>query len=184
MDIFEVISGRRSIRKYKDQPVELEKIERVLNMARLAPSWKNLQCWRFLVLTDPERRKALLDAFPDENPGKRALATAPCVIVVCADPSESGVENGMEYYLSDTAIAFDHLCLAAFGLGLGTCWMGWYDEESIKKALSIPHKIRVVGLTPLGYPGQEPKARPRKELEQVAFCEQWGNPLAARHPLF
>lgn len=178
MDIFEVIAGRRSIRKYHSTPVEAEKIKQVLNMARLAPSWKNLQCWRFLVLTEERRRGALLDAFPDDNPGKKAIASAPCVIVVCADPAQSGVENGMEYFMADTALAFDHLCLAAYGLGLGTCWMGWFNEEDIKRALGIPEGIRVVGITPLGYPDQSPNPRPRKELSEVAFGEQWGNPLA------
>ena len=176
MDIFEVITGRRSIRKYKDTPVELEQIKQLLNFARLAPSWKNQQCWRFLVLTDPARKASLLDAFPDDNPGKKALSMAPCVIVVCADPSESGIENGMEYYLADTAIAFDHLCLAAHGMGLGTCWMGWYHEETVKAALGIPQRFMVVGLTPLGYPDQEPKPRPRKELAEVAFLDVWGAP--------
>ena len=176
MDIFKVISDRRSIRKYKDAPVELEKIKQVLNAARLAPSWKNMQCWRFLVLTDPARRACLLEAFPDDNPGKRAIATAPCVIVVCADPSESGVENGIEYFIADTAIAFEHLCLAAQGLGLGTCWMGWYNEAAIKSALDIPQQIRVIGMTPLGYPDQEPRPRPRKEVSQIAFFENWGAP--------
>jgi nitroreductase len=174
MDIFQAISDRRSIRKYQQRPVEPEKLEKVLDAARLAPSWKNLQCWRFLVLTDPERRRALLEAFPEENPGKKAVAMAPCIIVVCADPAESGVENGIDYYVADTAIAFEHLCLAAQGLGLGTCWMGWFDESRIKEALDIPEGIRVVGLTPLGYPDQEPKPRPRKELSEITFYENWG----------
>ena len=169
MDIFKVIGDRRSIRKYKDTPVEREKIEQVLDAARLAPSWKNMQCWRFLVLTDADKRARLLDAFPDENPGKKAIAMAPVVIVVCADPRESGVENGIEYYIADTAIAFEHLCLAAQALGLGTCWMGWYSEEQIKQSLGIPAELRIVGITPLGYPDQEPKARPRKELQEIAF---------------
>lgn len=176
MDIFQAIAGRRSIRRYQETPVEPEKIKQLLNLARLAPSWKNLQCWRFLVLTDAARRGCVLEVFPDENPGKKALATAPCLIVVCADPSESGIENGMEYFLADTAIAFDHLCLAAHGMGLGTCWMGWFNEEAIKAALGIPQQIRVVGVTPLGYPDQEPKPRPRKELGEVAFLDNWGTP--------
>lgn len=174
MDIFQAISDRRSIRKYQQRAVEPEKLEKVLDAARLAPSWKNMQCWRFLVLTAPERRRALLEAFPEENPGKKAVAMAPCIIVVCADPAESGVENGIDYYVADTAIAFEHLCLAAQGLGLGTCWMGWFDESRIKEALGIPGEIRVVGLTPLGYPDQEPKPRPRKELSEIAFYENWG----------
>ena len=176
LDLLKVISDRRSIRKYLDTAVESDKIKQVLNAARLAPSWKNQQCWRFLVLREPARRSALLAAFPNENPGKRAVATAPCVIVVCADPEESGVENGIDYYVADTAIAFEHLCLAAHAIGLGTCWMGWFDEGAIKDALGIPARFRVVGLTPLGYPDQEPGPRPRKELAEIAFLDSWGTP--------
>jgi len=174
MDVFQVINDRRSIRKYKDIPVEWEKIGQVLDAARLAPSWKNMQCWRFLVLTATDKKDAMLSAFPDDNPGKKAIAQAPVVIVVCADPAESGIENGVEYYIADTAIAFEHICLAAHGLGLGTCWMGWYDEAAIKGELGIPDRIRVVGVTPLGYPDQEPKQRPRKDLAEIAYYNDWG----------
>lgn len=173
MELFKTISERRSIRKYKDLPVEHEKIMQILDAARLAPSWKNMQCWRFLVLTEQKQRALVLDAFPDDNPGKKAIASAPVVVVVCADPSDSGIENGIEYYIADTAIAFEHFCLAAYSLGLGTCWMGWYDETKIKTALNIPEHIRVVGLTPLGYPDQEPKPRPRKIIEEISFFNKW-----------
>ncbi len=175
MDIFQVFRDRRSIRRYKDTPVEPEKIIQVLDAARLAPSWKNLQCWRFLVINEQAHREALLKAFPEDNPGFQAIATAPVVIVVCADPSQSGLENGIEYYVADTAIAFQHLCLAAHALGLGSCWMGWFDETAVKAALAIPDKFRVVGVTPLGYPDQEPKARPRKALTDMTFYNQWEN---------
>ncbi|MDD2852368.1 MAG: nitroreductase family protein [Desulfuromonadaceae bacterium] len=173
MDIFQVFRDRRSIRKYKDIPVEREKIEQVLDAARLAPSWKNLQCWRFLVLTEAGKRAKVRDAFPEDNPGTKAIATAPVVIVVCGNPAESDVENGIDYFVADVAIAFEHLCLAAHALGLGTCWMGWYDEVRIKQALGIPDYIRIVGITPLGYPDQEPKPRPRKSLSEIAYFDQW-----------
>lgn len=175
MDVFQAIHDRRSIRKYQDIPVEWEKVSQVLDAARLAPSWKNTQCWRFLVVSAADKRMALHDAFPEENPGKRAIAQAPLAVVVCADPGESGVENGIEYYVADTAIAFEHICLAAHGVGLGTCWMGWYDEAAVKEALGIPEGIRVVGVTPLGYPDQEPKQRPRKELADIAYHNDWGS---------
>lgn len=174
MDIFQVFRDRRSIRRYKETAVEPDKITQVLEAARLAPSWKNLQCWRFLVINDSECKHALLQAFPADNPGASAIATAPVVIVVCADPTASGIENGIEYYIADSAIAFEHLCLAAHALGLGTCWMGWFEERAIKKALAIPDAIRVVGITPLGYPDQQPKARPRKSLDEITFYNQWG----------
>lgn len=173
MDIFQVIRERRSIRKYKDTPVEQEKIEQILDAARLAPSWKNTQCWRFLVIRDQAKKTAVLDAIPDDNPGKKAIATAPVVILVCADPTESGVRNGIAYFIADTAIAFEHLCLAAHALGLGTCWMGLYDEPKIKQHFDMPEQIKIIGITPLGYPDQEPKPRPRKEMAEIAFSDVW-----------
>ncbi len=173
MDIFEIFRNRRSIRKYQNRAVEKDQLERVLDAARLAPSWKNLQCWHFLVVSDPVCRDALLQAFPQDNPGTKAIATAPLSIVVCADPRESGRENGIEYYIADAAIAFEHLCLAAHALGLGTCWMGWFQEEKIKDALAIPANIKVVGITPLGYPAQEPTPRPRKTLAEIVSFNRW-----------
>lgn len=173
MDIFQVIRDRRSIRKYVNKEVEQEKVDQVLDAARLAPSWKNMQCWRFLVIRDEVNRDLLLEAVPDENPGKKALAVAPVTIMLCADPREYDVENGIPYYVADGAIAFEHLCLAAHALGLGTCWIGWYDEAKIKEAFSIPDPIRVIGFTPLGYPDQEPKPRPRKSLDDIVHYDVW-----------
>ena len=83
------------------------------------------------------------------------------------------MENGIEYYIADTAIAFEHLCLAAQALGLGTCWMGWYDEVYLKQVLSLPDHIKIVGITPLGYPDQSPKQRPRKQLNEIVFFNEW-----------
>ena len=173
MDIFQVFRDRRSIRKYKDTPVEQDKIEQVLEAARLAPSWKNMQCWRFLVLTDAAQREQLLSVFADDNPGKKAFAQAPVAIVVCGNPVESDVNHGIDYYVADVAIAFEHLCLAAHAHGLGTCWMGLFDEAELKQKLNIPENMRVVGVTPLGYPDQEPKSRPRKELSEIVYFNRW-----------
>ncbi|HIJ86263.1 MAG TPA: nitroreductase [Desulfuromonadales bacterium] len=176
MDIFQVFRDRRSIRKYKDTPVEPDKIEQILDAARLAPSWKNLQCWRFLVLTEPLRKEALLSAFAEDNPGRKAFIQAPVAIVICADPVESDVSHGIDYFIADAAIAFEHICLAAHAVGLGTCWMGLFDEDDMKAKLGIPDTMRVVGVTPLGYPDQEPKQRPRKELKEIAFFNEWEMP--------
>lgn len=175
MDLKTVIEGRRSIRKYKDNPVEPEKIQNILDAARLAPSWKNMQCWRFIVVEDTEVKDKALEAFNDDNPGKKGIAMAPVLIVVCADPKDSGIEDGKEFYLADAAIAFEHIMLAAFSEGLGTCWMGLLDETKLKEALDIPEAIKVIGVTPLGYPDQDPKPRPRKSLEEIVFKNKWGN---------
>ncbi|PLX80603.1 MAG: nitroreductase [Desulfuromonas sp.] len=176
MDIFQAIRDRRSIRRYQDLPVEPEKIDQILEAARLAPSWKNLQCWRFIVVSDTSVRQRLLKAFHADNPGTKAIAGAPITIVVCADPRESGVENDISYYIADTAIAFEHLCLAAHALGLGTCWMGWFEEAAIKTVLGIPEPFKVVGVTPLGYPDQAPKPRPRKNLDEIVHHNRWEAP--------
>jgi nitroreductase len=176
MDIFQVFRDRRSIRKYKDIPVERETIVQVLDAARLAPSWKNMQCWRFLVLTDVAKRETLLSVFADDNPGKKAFMQAPAAIVICGNPAESDVSHGIDYYVADVAIAFEHICLAAHALGLGTCWMGQFEEADLKAKLNIPDSMRIIGITPLGYPDQEPRPRPRKELNEIAYLNDWGTP--------
>ena len=173
MDFFQVIRDRRSIRRYKGIPVEQEKVEKILNAARMAPSWKNMQCWRFLVVREQPKRTNILDALSENNPGRNAIATAPIVILVCADTAKSGVSNEISYYIADAATAFAHLCLAAHSLGLGTCWMGSYDEGKIKQLFSLPDRIRIVGITPLGYPDQRPNPRPRKELSEIVFYDEW-----------
>lgn len=173
MELFETIEKRRSVRKYKNMPLEKEKIEQVLNAARLAPSWKNMQCWRFLVLESEEKRQAVLSAIPDDNPCKKGLGMAPVIIVVCADPEESGHDNGIDFWIADAAIALEHMCLAATALGLGTCWVAWLDENKLKNNLQIPDKFRVIGLTPLGYPEYQPNPRPRKKLSEITYYDSW-----------
>ncbi|WP_027389661.1 nitroreductase family protein [Chrysiogenes arsenatis] len=177
MDIFEVIKNRRSIRKYTNQPVQQETILQVLEAARLAPSWKNLQCWRYIVIDMPTLKEQILSAFPEDNPGRKAIVQAPVVIVVCANTQESGIENGIEYYVADVAVSFQQLCLAATALGLGTCWIGWFDEARIREVLQIPPSIRVVGITPLGYPDQDPKPRGRKAMKEIAMLNSWNQEM-------
>jgi len=174
VNIYELISTRRSIRKYRSDPVSEEQIRRVLEAARLAPSWKNLQCWRFIVIRSEEGKVGLLSAFDDTNPGKKAITAAPVVIALCADPQASGQKGDRMYYLVDAGITMEHLILAAWEEGLGTCWLGEFDESAAKAALGVPEGWRVVALTPLGYPDQHPKPRPRKTLEEIVFREKWG----------
>lgn len=178
MDFFDVIRERRSIRKYKDLPVAAEAIEQILDAARLAPSWHNNQSWRFLVVTNADKRRKIEDVVSEANPGRKALEQAPVIIVVCGCPEESGTREGKDYYMADAAIAFEHICLAAKALGLGTCWIGGFDEATVKSIFAIPTGVRVVGITPLGHPDQEPKPRPRKNLDEIAFLEEWGHPLS------
>ena len=185
MDLFEAIKTRRSVRKYADKPVEDEKLEAVLEAVRLAPSWANMQCWRLVVVKDKAVKETLSDLSYVEsyfapkgykaNPSKKALAEAPVVIVLCAEQSQSGVIWGQNYYLVDVGIASQNLMLAARGQGLGTVFVGVYDEVKVKGILNIPQNVRVVGLLPLGYPAGESKdGPPRKPMQEICFRGQWG----------
>lgn len=184
MDVMEAIRTRRSIRKYQDKPVEEEKLRAVLDAARLAPSWANLQCWRFVVVKDAAVRARISELSYVEsffapkgyktNPALKALAEAPVVIVACADPSLSGDLGEQYYYLTDVGIAAENLMLAAHAQGLGSVFVGVFDEEKIRELLGIPPTVRIVGLFPLGYPEGEPKGgTPRKALEEIVFEGKW-----------
>jgi nitroreductase len=178
MELDKALQERRSVRKYANDSVPAEKLERILEAARIAPSWSNQQCWRFIVVSDPAKKKAIADSMPKSNPAKRAVGvTAPLVLVLCADPQESGIHDGKEYYLLDAGLAMQQLMLAAHAENLGTCWVAWFDEETVRKACAVPPEYRIVALSPLGYPANQPSRRPRKALTEIAFSETWGTPL-------
>jgi nitroreductase len=166
MEFMEVIRSRRSIRKYKKTPVSKEDIAYILEAARLAPSWANKQCWRYIVVTDEELKRKILK--------KDWSAEAPVVIVGCADPSKSGRRDWKPYYMLDMGISMEHLILAARDRGLGTCWLeGQFDEKVVRKTLNIPRNYRVVSITPLGYPDEEPPAKERKSVEELYSWNKW-----------
>ena len=169
MDIIEVIKERRSIRAYADRPVEREKIDRLLEAARLAPSASNRQEWRFVVVTDAEKRKALAEAANHQE----FVAEAPLVIAACAEHDGHTMRCGQQSYPIDVAIAIDHMTLQAVAEGLGTCWIGAFYEDPVKKTLNIPDEIRVVELLTVGYPAHQPSARSRLPLEEIVHWEAW-----------
>lgn len=186
MDIFEVIRTRRSIRRFLDKPVEDEKLQKILEAIRMSPSWANFQCWRFIVVRDQATREKISELSYVEsffaplgykaNPSKKGLEEAPVVIIACADPSQSGVLWNQQYYMTDIGIAAQNLMLAAHSLGLGTVFVGVFDEEKLRNLLNIPPNIRIVGIFPIGYPMDGKKEEPsRKPLNEIVFYEQWGN---------
>lgn len=178
MELFKVLEERRSVRKYKEDPVPGEKLVKLLEAARISPSWSNLQCWRFIVVSDPEIKKKLASSMPDSNPAKKAVGEkAPLVLVLCADPTESGDQDNKDYYLLDAGLAMQQLMLAAHEEGLGTCWVAWFDEKTAREACKVPEQYRIVALSPLGYPEKQPSTRPRKSMDDIVFSEKWGNPI-------
>lgn len=176
MDIYEVINSRRSIRTYKPDPVSREAVSRIIEAALKAPSWANKQCWRFIVV-DSKTEKILMGKASGQANIAKACETAPYVIVLCADPKESGVKNHMEYYMFDSALAMQNLMLAATAEGLSTCVVGWFDEKAVKGILNVPEDIKVVAYTPLGCADESPAARPRKKQNELVFYNSWGKPL-------
>jgi len=185
MDIIEAIKGRRSIRKYKADPVEDSKIEAVLEAAHLAPSWGNSQCWHFVVVRNLEIKSKLADTLfgVTDRPNAVAIALkqAPVAIAVCADlkksgtfhrePPEYATDKGEYWYMYDAALATENLVLAAHSLGLGTVIVGAFDTKAAAQALKVPQGSVVVALTPLGYPEESPNPRPRKELKEIVHYD-------------
>ncbi len=166
MEFMDVVRKRRSIRKYRADPVPESEIDYILEAARLAPSWKNGQCWRYIVVTDPELKKKITM--------RDWAATAPVVIVACADPGKTGDREGRPYYMLDMGIGMEHLVLAAAERGLGTCWIGLHFEENVvREALGVPEGIRVVAITPLGYPDESPPDRGRKTMAELVGRNHW-----------
>ncbi len=169
MDLFETIESRRSIRSYEDREVEEEKLTRALEAARRAPSAGNAQEWRFVVVRDEDSRRQLVEAAK----GQEFVGQAPVVIVACAADHDHVMSCGHPSHLIDVAIAIDHLTLAARALGLGTCWVGAFDPDKVRRILGIPDSVEVIELVPLGYPTAWPDAKARKDLEQITHYERW-----------
>jgi nitroreductase len=159
----EVLEKRRSIRKYKDAPVSKEKILKMLEAARIAPSASNRQPWHFIVVENKETIKKLAK--------QEWAAEAPLMIVGLADQATSP-----NWCSNDLGIAFEHLVLAATNLGLGTCWMGQTGrEEMIKGLLGIPDNFKVVAVIPIGVPDEAPKPKERKSLDAIVSWEKYGS---------
>ena len=169
MDVSQAIKARRSIRVYKDKGIESDKLDKVLEAARLAPSANNRQEWKFIVVKDKDKRERLAIASSNQT----FVGEAPIVIVACATESLSTMMCGQPRYTIDVSIAVSFMILQAQELGLGTCWIGKFNEDNIKEILGIPDDIRVVAMTPLGYPGEAPAVRFRKEMEQIVCFDEY-----------
>jgi len=163
MDFYEVIRGRRSVRAYRTDPVEEDRLRRVLEAARAAPSAANRQPWHFVVIRDAGLRARMLEAY-----SQPWFAQAPVIVCACARPAEAWQRgDGKNYSDVDVTIAMDHLILAAAAEGLGTCWIGAFKPDRLREVLGLPADLEPVALTPLGYPAQSPEPRPRKPLEEI-----------------
>ena len=170
MNVFEAIMKRRSVRGFLDKSIEDEKLNAVLEAGRLAPSAKNRQEWRFVVVKNREVRRAVAEAANGQN----FVGEAPVVIVACGITDGYVMSCGQPSYPIDVAIALDHISLAAVECGLGTCWIGAFNEDRVKKILGIPEEIRVVDLMPIGYPAVETvKEKNRLPFNKIVKYDRW-----------
>jgi len=167
MELKEVIKNRKSIREYEDTPIKEDKLLRVLEAARLAPSGANRQAWKFVVVRDIQRRQKLAQAAE----GQTFVAQAPVVIAAVATLPEPMMICGVPAYAVDLAIAVDHITLAAVDEGLGTCWIGAFSQEAARKILNIPAKYKIVVLMPLGFPKEPGRPKTRKSLDEIVCYE-------------
>jgi nitroreductase len=171
MSILEVIKKRKSIRKYKEDPIPEHVLLRVLEAARLSPSGKNLQPWKFIIVKD----KALKEELARACSSQFFIARAPLIIVACGFPDNCYAQMGryMKSWPVDVAIAMEHLILQAQEEGLGTCWIGSFEEKEVKSLLKIPEEVKVLALTPLGFPAEIPAARGRKSLDEIVSFDRY-----------
>jgi nitroreductase len=176
MTFLDLVKHRKSVRNYLDTPVEREKITACLEAARLAPSASNSQPWKFIVVDNRELKNRLCDgAFSGIYSINSFCRMAPVIIVVISEKSKflariGGMFRGTKYYLIDIGIACEHFVLQAEDLGLGTCWIGWFDERAVKSVLSVPRDKKIDVLVALGYYDRE-KLGPehgREPIERIA----------------
>ena len=175
MDVFEAVQERRSIRAYQDTPVPREKLEKILEAARLAPSARNAEPWHFIAVTDSEKRKIL-----SKGRFAKFLTQAPLVIVACGDKKASP-----DWYAIDVALAVENMVLTAISEDLSTCCVGSFNEKEVKAAVKVPDNFEVLLLLAVGYPRERIDlaskllrlVRTRKTLSEVASEEEFGKRL-------
>ena len=169
MDVFTAIGQRSSVREYKATDVEEDKLKKILEAARLSPSASNRQDWKFIMVRNKETRKKLAKAAF----GQSFIGEAPVVIIACGTDSKAVMDCGQPTHTVDVSIACAFMMLQACELGLGTCWIGAFNEDETKEILKIPEHVRVVAVIPLGYPSQPPSQKFRKSLNEILCYEKY-----------
>jgi nitroreductase len=169
MDLFETIYGRRSVRRYTDQPIEHDVLEKLLDAARWAPNGSNNNAWRFVVVASPVQKQLLLRFTPgvDDVPA--------AIVVVCIEPKQKRVKEPTRLvYMADAAIAAQNMALAAHALGIGSCIVASFADVALRTLLNLPDQISPYVILTLGYPDESPEPPPRLGIDEIAFMEEYG----------
>jgi nitroreductase len=179
MDFYDVINKRKSIKKFKDTEISDERLGRIINAAMLAPSWKNKTSYKFVIVDDRYKKERIAESIKNSSDeAKRAIMDAPIVSIVVGEPEDSGNMDGKPFYLVDGAIALEHFVLAASNEGYGTCWIASFDEDIIRRELSIPSNFKVIALTPLGEIEEEKPHNPVKNVNEHVYLNTWETPYS------
>ena len=168
MTVLEAIRNRYSCRAYQDKPIEREKLDNIFEAARLAPSAKNLQDWRFVVVTDKETKRKLAEAANNQ----RFLENAGAIIIACSN-SDEVMRCGQAVGPIDVAIALEHISLQATELGLATCWIGSFYPQKVRPIVGVPDDITIIELMAVGYPADKPKEAKREPIENILCYDKW-----------
>lgn len=182
----QLVRDRRSVRTFDtERPVPEDVLNSMLEAARLAPSSNNTQPWHFVVVRDPEALRRLATAAPAGTSINRWMKTAPAVIVCCGQPNllahtAMGQLVDKNWFIMDIAIAVEHMVLAAREQGVGTCWVGWYDERKVRQIIRAPRAARIAALLPVGYPKADkwPPAKKRRPLADIVSWDHFGKTRA------
>lgn len=174
MEVVECIKTRRSVRKFLEVPVEWDKIGQIVDAGRYAPNAGNLQNWKFIIVLNQDTRKALAEACLQQL----WMSKAPAHIIICSEPEKAkrfyGIRGERLYTIQNCAAAVQNMLLTAHSLGLGACWVGAFDEDMIKRAVSIPDYARPQAVIPIGYPGEKVPTPTMYQLENLVYMEGWG----------
>ncbi|MEM2583237.1 MAG: nitroreductase family protein [Candidatus Thermoplasmatota archaeon] len=167
--LLDIIKNRRSVREYEEKDVPDELILEIIEHARLAPSAKNLQEWKFIIVKDKERRQKLCEAAKNQ----KFVSQAPVVIAGVATYTDYVMSNGIPACHVDLAIAMEHIALAAAERGLGTCWIGAFYQDKAKEVLKVPDNCKIIALMTLGYPKDKPVEKIRKKIDEIVCWEEF-----------
>jgi nitroreductase len=169
MDFLELVKTRYACRSYEPRPVEQDKLLRVLEAVRLAPSGSNRQAWKFVVIHDQDVKRRLVRACANQ----RFIATAPVVVAGVGLMPDRIMSCGIPADPVDVAIAMEHLSLAATAEGLATCWIGAFSQDEVREVLGVPDTAKVIELMTIGYPADSLRAKTRKPLSEIIAIDRW-----------
>ena len=179
MEFYDVVRDRKSIKKFKNTPINADKLARMINAAMMSPSWKNNTSYKFILVDEKNKLEQISKSIVNkDNSAEQSILDAPMTAIIVADPNASGTVENKEYYLVDSAIAMEHLILAATNEGYGTCWIAAVNEDMIKKTLSIPQNYKVVAITPIGEIAESKDHYDKKAIKDFVFSNTWNNPYS------